>query len=178
MVQQHIRLGDLLVGAGLLSEENLRYVLEEQRGTNKRLGQLLVDKGFLAEEELMQFLARQFDLEILKPDALDDIESRPLQLVPEILARHHTVLPLQCEGQTLYVVTADPLNVEAVNDLQHATGLRIRWRLAPASMIQKAIERLPSPQCAIDEQVLAHIRVPGARPLPHDRTLHSSPPQR
>src|SRR5207245_10366273 len=63
------------------------------------------------------------------------------QLVPETLARHYTVLPVQFEGQTLDVATADPLNVVAVNDLQHATGLRIRLRLASRTMIQKAIER-------------------------------------
>jgi type IV pilus assembly protein PilB len=141
MVQPHIRLGVLLVEAGLISEENLRYALEEQRGTKKRLGQLLIEKGFISEEELLQRLVKQFNLEILPPDALDNIEPRPLQLVPETLARHHTILPLQCEGQTLYVATADPVNVEAVNDLQHATGLRIRLRLAPAPLIQKAIDR-------------------------------------
>ena len=53
MVQLHIRLGDLLVEVGLLTEENLRYVLEEQRSTKRRLGQLLIDKGFLSEEELL-----------------------------------------------------------------------------------------------------------------------------
>jgi len=141
MVPQHIRLGDLLVEAGLLTEENLCYVLEAQRSTKRRLGQLLIDKGFLSEEELLQTLARQFNLEVLAPDALDAIEPQPLRLVSETLARHHTVLPLQCEGQTLYVATADPLNVVAVHDLQHATGLRIRFRLAPLPLIQKAIDR-------------------------------------
>jgi type IV pilus assembly protein PilB len=141
MVQPHIRLGDLLVELGRLTEENLHYVLEEQRSTKRRLGQLLIDKGFLSEEELLQVLARQFKLELLPPEAMDSIEPRPLKLVSETLARHHTVLPLQCEGQTLYVATADPLNVVAANDLQHATGLRIRFRLAPSPLIQKAIER-------------------------------------
>src|SRR5262249_27565711 len=141
MVQQHIRLGDLLVKAGLLTEEKRHSILEAQRGTKKRLGQLLIDKGFLSEEELLQALARQCDLEILQPDALDNIEPRFLKLVPEPLARHHTVLPVQGTGQTLYIATADPLNVVAVNDLQHATRLHIRLRLAPASMIQRAIER-------------------------------------
>src|SRR5712691_2608173 len=141
MVQPHIRLGDLLVEVGRLTEENLRYVLEEQRSTKRRLGQLLIDKGFLSEEELLQTLARQFNLEVLAPDALDEIEPQPLRLVSETLARHHTVLPLQCEGQTLYVATADPLNVVAANDLQHATGLRIRFKLALSPLIQKAIER-------------------------------------
>src|SRR5439155_13945365 len=141
MVQPLIRLGDLLVEAELLTEENLHYVLEEQRSTKRRLGQLLIDKGFLSEEELLQVMARQFNLEILQPEAMDSIEPRPLKLVSETLARHHTVLPLQCEGQTLHVATADPLNVVAANDLQHATGLRIRFRLATSSLIQKAIER-------------------------------------
>src|SRR3989442_13991188 len=125
MVQEHIKLGDLLVEVGLLTEENRRRVLEAQRSTRKRMGQLLIDMGGLAEEELLQGLAKQFNLEVLKPDALDDIEPRLLKLVPETLARHHIVLPLQFVGQTLDIATADPLNVVATNDLQHATGLRI-----------------------------------------------------
>ena len=83
MVQPHIRLGDLLVEVGRLTEENLHYVLEEQRSTKRRLGQLLIDKGFLSEEELLQVLARQFNLEILPPEAMDSIEPRPLKLVGE-----------------------------------------------------------------------------------------------
>ena len=53
MVQPHIRLGDLLVEMELITEENLRYVLDEQRSSKRRLGQLLIDKGFLSEEELL-----------------------------------------------------------------------------------------------------------------------------
>jgi type IV pilus assembly protein PilB len=140
-MQQHLRLGDLLVGMGLLSEEHLRNVLAAQRNTKRRMGQLLIDMGVLSEEELLQGLSRQFGLEVLEPDALDEIEPQILRQVPDTLARSHTVLPLRCEGQKLYVATADPLNVVTVNDLQHATGLRIRFRLASSAMIRKAIDR-------------------------------------
>ena len=141
MAEQHIRLGDMLVTLGLLTEEDLRQVLEEQPKTRKRIGQLLVDMGLLSEEKMLQALSQQFKLEILAPHDLDEIAPRIINRVPEALARNQAVIPLAIEGQTLHVATANPLNVVALNDLHYATGLQIHFKLAPLKLIQQAIDR-------------------------------------
>jgi len=134
MAQQYVRLGDMLVALGLLTEEKLRQVLEEQLQTRKRIGQLLVDMGLLSEEKILQALSQQFKLEILAPHDLDDIAPQVIQRVPEALARNQAVVPLAIEGQTLYVATADPLNVVALSDLHYATGLQIQFKLASSAL--------------------------------------------
>jgi len=73
MAQQYVRLGDMLVALGLLTEEKLRQVLEEQPKTRKRIGQLLVEMGLLSEERILQTLSQQFNLEILAPHDLEEI---------------------------------------------------------------------------------------------------------
>lgn len=141
MIQPHVRLGDMLIALGLLTEEKLRQALEEQRKTKKRIGQLLVDMGFLSEEKMLQVLSQQFQIELLQPHDLDEIAPRVIQCVSEVLARTQVVIPLAIEGRTLVVATADPLNVVALNDLRHATGLQIRFKLAPWKLIEQAIGR-------------------------------------
>ena len=141
MAQQYVRLGDMLVALGLLTEEKLRQVLEEQPKTRKRIGQLLVDMGLLSEEKILQTLSQQFNLEILAPHDLEEIAPQIIKRVPEALARNQAVVPLAIEGQTLHVATADPLNVVALNDLHYATGLQIQFKLAPMQLIQQALDR-------------------------------------
>lgn len=141
MAQQHVRLGDLLVKEGLLTEENLPKVLEEQRKSRQRIGQVLIKMGLISEVVLLQVLSRQFNLEMLGPEGLEEVAVEVLKLVPESLAKNQGVIPIQREGQVLYVATSDPLNVVAMDDLRTATRLQVHFKLAPSESIQKAIAK-------------------------------------
>ena len=57
------RMGDILLDAGVITNEQLTEALAEQKASNKRLGQILIEKGFISEEKLMEVLAEQLGVE-------------------------------------------------------------------------------------------------------------------
>ncbi|MBI4529739.1 MAG: Flp pilus assembly complex ATPase component TadA [Deltaproteobacteria bacterium] len=139
--QQHVRLGNLLIDQGLISQEQLQGVLVAQRTTKKRIGQLLIEMGLLIEERLLEVLSKQFALEVLPADIFEMLSPETVKLIPETLARNYSVIAVGLHDRTLDVATADPVNVVALDDLAHATGLRIHFKLASLITIKKAIDR-------------------------------------
>jgi len=130
-----------LIDEGLITHEQLESVLAQQGKTKKRIGQLLIEMGLLLEKNLMGSLAKQFGLQLLSDDAFETISPEIVRLIPETLARSYSVIAVERENGTLSVATADPINVVALDDLSHATGLRINFKIASVSAIQKAIDR-------------------------------------
>jgi type IV pilus assembly protein PilB len=114
------RLGDLLVQDGLLTTQQLRQALAEQRSSGHRLGYVVVKLGLVDEVDVTKALARQLrmpavDLSRFEPDV------RVLRLIPAEVARKHLVLPLRREGRTLTVAMADPTDLGLLQDLKFIT---------------------------------------------------------
>jgi len=139
--ERHVRLGKLLIDERAITHEQLEEALADQQQTRRRIGRILIDMGVISEEKLALVLARQFGLEALSADAFDVISPQVVKLIPEGLAKNYCVIPIGHEDGVLDVATADPLNVVARDDLVHATGLQINFKLAPLGVIQMAIDR-------------------------------------
>jgi len=137
----HMRLGELLICEGFITHEQLEEALADQRETRRRIGRILIDMGIISEGKLTQVLARQFGLEALSADAFEVISPQVAKLIPDSLAKNYCVIPVGRGEGGIDVATADPLNVVARDDLVHATGLQINFKLAPLSVIQMAIDR-------------------------------------
>ena len=127
-------LGSMLVERGAVTEEALETALTEQRETRERLGAILVRRG-LEPEALARTLAAQLRLEHaaapLRP------ENGVLDLVPRTLALRLRVLPLAANGRSIRIAMADPLDANAIDDLQFRTGRRVE----PSVATEEAIER-------------------------------------
>ena len=80
------QIGNLLVGAGIISVKTLERALELQRGSGKRLGKLLRDMGIVTEQEVIEALARQRDLRIVRNFADQPFSKELLDLVPSQMA--------------------------------------------------------------------------------------------
>lgn len=135
-----IRLGFLLVQAGIIHEEQLAAALEIQKKTGKRLGEILVDNGLIKEEELTTFLSQLLGFPSVKLNNLFINPEIPA-LVKESLARKYLVLPLKIEKGQLLVAMADPLNVYAIDDIRLTTGFNVSPYIAGKREILKAIEQ-------------------------------------
>ncbi|MBL8881272.1 MAG: hypothetical protein JNG88_19380, partial [Phycisphaerales bacterium] len=59
---EKIRLGDLLVQQGLLTDEQLKFALDEQKRSGRKLGRIVVDSSFVTEEAISQALAKQLQV--------------------------------------------------------------------------------------------------------------------
>ena len=140
-----IKLGELLVQAGVLSAEKLEEALRMQKseGGKRRLGRLLVESGFVDETQLTQVLGRQLSVPWVSLYHVD-FSRQLLNLVPREVAEGYGVVPVYVrhvrgQGETLYVATDDPTNEDGLRKASAYAGLPVRPMIASASDIRSAI---------------------------------------
>ncbi|KGG81452.1 type II secretion system protein E [Caloranaerobacter azorensis H53214] len=140
MSRSKFRLGELLISAGKITEEQLKYTLEEQKKTGKKLGELLVEKGYIKEEEIIEVLEYQLGIPHMDLDKYF-IDPEIPKIIPEKLARRHTLIPIKKDGNKLIVAMADPLNIFAIDDIKIATGLEVEPVISTRKDILNSIEQ-------------------------------------
>ena len=114
------KLGEILLRDGLITLDQLKRALIEQKQTGMRLGYTLVTLGFVEETEISKMLARQYRMPAVDLSRFE-VDPKILRLIPPDVAIKHTVLPLKREGRTLTVAIADPNNVTAIEDIKFIT---------------------------------------------------------
>jgi len=134
------KLGELLVREGLITQDQLRKALLEQKNTGMRLGYNLVKLGFVEETEISKMLARQYRMPAVDLSRFE-VDPKILKLLPPDVANKHTVLPLKREGRTLTVAIADPNNVTAIEDIKFITRCDVFPVIAGEYTLRNAIER-------------------------------------
>jgi type IV pilus assembly protein PilB len=134
------KLGEILVREGLITMEQLRKALLEQKSSGMRLGYTLVKLGFVGENEVSKMLARQYRMPAVDLSRFE-VDPKILKLLPPDIASKHTVLPLKREGRTLTVAIADPNNVSAIEDIKFITRCDVFPVIAGEYTLRNAIER-------------------------------------
>lgn len=132
------KLGEMLVEAGVISEQALRMALAEQRRWGGTLGRTLIDMKAISEHELIDALSKQLALPTVNLDDMD-ISPTVLELVPGELAEQYSVVPFAQPMKFLDVAMADPTNVGVIDELRIRTQLNIRPYLAGPKMIERAL---------------------------------------
>ncbi len=132
------KLGQLLITAQLITEEQLRDAVSLQRKEGGRLGANLVRLGYLSEEGLVGFLSRQWGVPAIN---LSDYKIDPsvLKLVPADVARKYFIIPVARVGATLTIAMADPSNVFVIDDVKFMTGYKVEVVVSGESSILHAI---------------------------------------
>jgi type IV pilus assembly protein PilB len=134
------RFGELLVDAGLLKEEDLPRVLQEQKTKrNERFGETVVRLGLASEVEIARALSDQLGIAFIDLSAMS-ISQQALQEVPERLAKKHQILPVAVLQKELHLAMADPLKFEALQDVRFTSNCTIVPLLATVSDIKKGIQ--------------------------------------
>src|SRR5438105_9406054 len=106
-----IKIGDLLVKAGVITELQLKAALAEQSQWGGKLGDILVRMEFVTEEVLVRALSKQTG--IPRAEFTNEANVQALGLIPPDMAEEFGVVPLtlQDDGRTLLVAMSDPLNI-------------------------------------------------------------------
>jgi len=143
METPRIRLGELLVRAGLITPEQLEEALSEQRRVGKRLGSLLVDSGLVSETQVTQILSQQLSVPWVSLHHID-FSRDLLDLVPVDLVERYCLIPIYIRrvrglGDALYVAMDDPTNAQALAEVAERSRLHVRAMIAPPSDIRSAI---------------------------------------
>ncbi len=144
------RLGDILVEAGFITEEQLMEALEVQKDTDKRLGIVLKEMGFITEQDIVEAL--EFQLGIPQVDLKKFIiDPEIVNLISKSLAQRHKAIPIKRKGNTLTVAMADPLDVLAIDDIRIKSGCEVIPVIASKSEIKYAIDQYFSTDYDVDE---------------------------
>jgi type IV pilus assembly protein PilB len=134
------KLGDILVRDGLITADQLKRALAEQRSSGMRLGYTLVKLGFIEETEITKMLARQYRMPAVDLSRFE-VDPKILKLITSDIANKYTVLPLKREGRTLTIAIADPNNVAAIEDIKFITRCDIFPVIAGEYTLRNAIDR-------------------------------------
>ena len=135
-----IRMGDLLVRAGLITESDLRVALAQQKQHGGKLGEHLVRVNLLTEDTLARALAQQLGLQF--NDMSEPPRAAISGLLPEKAAARLQALPTTFDARTglLSVAVSDPLDEDALAEVAHMTGKQVVAQVTPANVLRRAIE--------------------------------------
>src|SRR5690554_2969999 len=132
------KLGDLLVDLGLISESNLRAVLELQKVSKKKLGEILIEEKYVTEREFLEVLEFQLGVPYVDLDRFS-IDAEAPKLISENLAKRYNVIPVSYDEHTVKLAMNDPLDIYAIDDVKLATGREVEPVIAGDSAITDAI---------------------------------------
>jgi len=142
-------LGQRLVAAGLLTASALEAALDYQVKNGRKLGEALLELGLIAEEQLLPFLHRQLGLPAVRlRDGL--VDPRAVRLLPRHVAERLVALPMFKVRDTLCVAMAEPQNLILIDEIEQATGLRVRAVFACRSNIERMIDRCYEDNFSVD----------------------------
>jgi len=139
MKQPRKRLGDLLVEADLISEDQLQSALAD-KSPSQKLGETLIQKGYITELQLIEVL--EFQLGIPHISLFNyPFDTKLFTLISKDMARRKLIIPLKKEGNKLYVAMADPMDFIVIDDLRLLTGFQIEAVIATKDEIIRAINK-------------------------------------
>ena len=146
-----MRLGELLINAGVITKANLEAALGEQKVSQMRLGEVLIKNGYLTELHLAEALCEQLELPFVSL-----IKTRPQQealvLIPENVAVRLNVIPLDLpDDQHISLAMSDPMDALAIDEIRMLTRRDVDIKVATASDISKALSNYYRVQTSVHE---------------------------
>ncbi len=141
MVNKKKKIGDLLVEADFIDNNQLNEALEIQKQTGSKIGNILIDKNYVTEAQIMEVLEFQLGIPFVDLNSVN-IPQDVQRLIPYTLIRRHNVVPVKLEMNMLYVAMEDPLNFIAIEDLRMATNYEIVPMISISSAINSTINKL------------------------------------
>lgn len=134
-----MKLGELLVKQGTISEDMLAQALEAQKKDGTRLGTTLINLGYVKEEEMLVALSKHYGVKSVDLRNTE-IDESLLKLVPSDLAGKYLIVPVSRFGRTLTVAMINPGDVAAIEDIQFATGFEVDAVVAAEDALLKVVQ--------------------------------------
>ncbi|MDE6406360.1 MAG: Flp pilus assembly complex ATPase component TadA [Lachnospiraceae bacterium] len=141
--RKKMRLGDVLVQNGVITEEDLQRGLERQKGSGRKLGETLVDEGIATEENIARALSNQFHYDMVDLQNTE-IPQEILDLVPANVLKKHRAIPFEYSPDNmnvLRVAMSDPMDIGAMDDINIITNLQVEPVVATMGSVMLAIDR-------------------------------------
>lgn len=139
--KEKMKLGDILISTGVLSEDQLHRALEYQVREGGLIGEILVKLGYVKERDIVQALTVQYGFPYL-PLENYELKKQIVKIVPENVARQYSIVPLDIMGDILSVAMSNPLNTKAIEDIEMITKKKIQVFIGTVTAIQDALNKL------------------------------------
>lgn len=138
---EKIRLGEMLVLQKLISQEQLKFALDEQRRSGRKLGRIFVEHGFVTEEQICEGLAKQFDIPYLNLKFLN-VATAISRKLPEMHARRHRALVLEERRNSYLVGMSDPSDLNAYDEIVRVLKRDIDLAVVNETMLLQTLDRV------------------------------------
>jgi type IV pilus assembly protein PilB len=134
------QLGELLIDSKLITPENLTEGLSIQKEKGGLIGQVLVALGFVTEEAIAQALTAQYGFPYL-PLGGYEIDPEVAKVIPEHVAKQYGLIAVDRVGSILTVAMSNPLNSQAIEDVEMITHFKVQIFVTTATDLNDAIKR-------------------------------------
>ena len=134
------QLGELLLERGIINQGQLDQALDMQREKGGLIGEILVEMGFTREEDIAQSLTAQYGFPYL-PLSNYDVNAEITSIIPSRVARQYLLVPIDKIGSNLTLAMSNPLNVQAIEDVELLSGCSVQTFVSTSSDIKRAIEK-------------------------------------
>ena len=135
------RLGELLLAAGTITQEELDRGLELQKTQKGRLGEVLIANNIITEDQLIEALQMQLGIEYVDLSKIN-IPTELASTVPKNIAKQYQVVPVRQKKDELYLAMSDPLNFYAIEEVRKAVRKKVVPMVAHAAQVERAIQVL------------------------------------
>ena len=135
------RLGELLLAAGTITQEELEKGLALQKTQKGRLGEVLIANGIITEDQLIEALQMQLGIEYVDLSKIN-IPTELASVVPKNIAKQYSVVPVRVKKDELYLAMSDPLNFYAIEEVRKAVRKKVVPMVAHSASVERAIQVL------------------------------------
>jgi general secretion pathway protein E len=145
-------LAEMIIEEKLITPEQLEPALELQRKQGGKLSEILVNQGLVKAEDLAVVLSVQLNVPLIDLKR-HKVQPNALRLIPEDMARKHTLIPLDVVGDSLVVVMAYPEDIYTIEDIKAQAKMRVEVAIGIPSDIERAIDINYRSSVEIEKQV-------------------------
>ena len=134
-------LGEILVHASKITEEQLNSALAEQKQTNEKIGQVLVSMGAIVEDDFIAAYSMQMGYRKADNFLLLEADQEAVSLIPEDFARTNSVLAVKKTDKVVTIVMEDPEDIATVDSVKRLTGLDLDIVVGGSELLTKAMDQ-------------------------------------
>lgn len=134
------KLGELLIERGIVNQNQMDKALSIQKEKGGLIGEILVELGYAQEEDIAQALTAEYGFPYL-PLGNYEISPEIIEIIPSRVAKQYLLIPIDKIGNNLTIAMSNPLNIQAIEDVEVLSGCNVQTFVSTSSDIKKAIEK-------------------------------------
>lgn len=135
-----VRIGDLLLSNGVITEAQLLSALSAQKKSGQKLGNALIDMGFIDETRLLEFLSQQLQIPLVDVTTLA-VDPQAVRSLPETVARRYRMAVLETREHDVLLGMADPTDLFAYDEAGRLLKKRVRQAVVRESDLLRMLGR-------------------------------------